>query len=59
MNTIHYRGYIINMFGYAGFWGIYKNQKFLTLSTQDSAIQWVDLQIDHFGERAYTKKCLA
>lgn len=59
MNTIHYRGYIVNMNEYAGFWGVYKNQTFLTLSTQDKAIQWIDLQLDYFNERVYNKNCLA
>ena len=56
MNTIYYRGYVINTADYAGFWGVYKNQTFLTLSTQAKAIQWVDLQVDHFNERVFIKK---
>lgn len=41
---IEYKGYTINTNGYAGFWSISKDGKFKTLATQQSAIQWIDLQ---------------
>lgn len=48
---IYYRGFTIKTDDYAGFWGIYKNSRFITLTTQSDAIQWIDLDIDYFNSR--------
>lgn len=48
---MEYRGYkIINNY-YMGYQGVFKLNKFLTLSTD--AKGWIDLQIDYFNDRVY------
>ena len=48
---IDYRNYTINTRDFNGWWAIYKNNSFVTLATQQSAINWIDLEIDYFNSR--------
>lgn len=49
----NYRGYTVIPNYYRGYAGVFKLNKYLTLST--SPKEWVDLQIEYFNDRVYNR----